>query len=139
MATSTSTSVQETINFAIEWARQLQPNDVVALIGDLGAGKTHFVKGLLQGLESTEEATSPTFTLVHEYDHGSLPVFHFDFYRLGSRTEIDELGFDDYLEDGGICVIEWADRFPQVLPKRTRWLRLEIVDERRRTITEEEV
>ncbi len=139
MATSTSTSVQETINFAIEWARQLQPNDVVALIGDLGAGKTHFVKGLLQGLESTEEATSPTFTLVHEYDHGRLPVFHFDFYRLGSRTEIDELGFDDYLEDGGICVIEWADRFPQVLPKRTRWLRLEIVDERRRTITEEEV
>jgi tRNA threonylcarbamoyladenosine biosynthesis protein TsaE len=139
MATSTSTSVQETINFAIEWARQLQRNDVVALIGDLGAGKTHFVKGLLQGLESTEEATSPTFTLVHEYDHGRVPVFHFDFYRLGSRTEIDELGFDDYLEDGGICVIEWADRFPQVLPKRTRWLRLEIVDERRRTITEEEV
>jgi len=139
MATHISTSVEETINFANEWAWHLQPNDVVALIGDLGAGKTHFVKGLLQGLESTEEATSPTFTLVHEYGGGRLPVFHFDFYRLGSRAEIDELGFDDYLEDGGICVIEWADRFAQVLPKRARWLRLEIVDERCRTITEEEM
>ena len=137
MATFTSNSVEETIAFARDWAQTLRPNDVVALIGDLGAGKTHFVKGLLQGLESAEEATSPTFTLVHEYRCGRLPVFHFDFYRLKERSEIDEIGFDEYLEEGGITVIEWADRFPQVLPARTRWLRLESDGESQRIINEE--
>ncbi|MGB8341382.1 MAG: tRNA (adenosine(37)-N6)-threonylcarbamoyltransferase complex ATPase subunit type 1 TsaE [Chthoniobacterales bacterium] len=137
MATFTSNSVEETIAFARDWAQTLRPNDVVALIGDLGAGKTHFVKGLLQGLESAEEATSPTFTLVHEYRCGRLPVFHFDFYRLKERSEIDEIGFDEYLEEGGITVIEWADRFPQVLPARTRRLRLESDGESQRIINEE--
>ena len=137
MATFTSNSVEETIAFARDWAQNLQPNDVVALVGDLGAGKTHFVKGLLQGLGSAEEATSPTFTLVHEYRRGRLPVFHFDFYRLKERAEIDEIGFDEYLEEGGVTVIEWADRFPQVLPARTRWLRLEMGAEMERIVTEE--
>jgi tRNA threonylcarbamoyladenosine biosynthesis protein TsaE len=137
MATFTSNSVEETIAFARDWAQTLRPNDVVALIGDLGSGKTHFVKGLLQGLESAEEATSPTFTLVHEYWGGRIPVFHFDFYRLKERSEIDEIGFDEYLEEGGITVIEWGDRFPQVLPARTRSLRLESDGESRRIVTEE--
>ncbi len=129
MATFTSNSVAETIAFARQWARQIAPNDVVALVGDLGAGKTHFVKGLLEGLESTEDATSPTFTLVHEYRSGRLPVFHFDFYRLNQPAELAGIGFDDYLEEGGVAVIEWADRFAQALPKRTRWIRLEIGDD----------
>ena len=137
MATFTFNSVEETIAFARDWAQNLQPNDVVALVGDLGAGKTHFVKGLLRGLGSAEEATSPTFTLVHEYRCGRLPVFHFDFYRLKERAEIDEIGFDEYLEEGGVTVIEWADRFPQVLPARTRWLRLEMGAEMERIVTEE--
>lgn len=137
MATFTSNSIAETIAFAREWARTLRPNEVVALVGDLGAGKTHFVKGLLRGLESVEEATSPTFTLVHEYRRGRLPLFHFDFYRLKERSEVDEIGFDEYLEEGGITVIEWADRFPQVLPARTRWLRLETSGETQRVIAEE--
>ena len=137
MATFTFNSVEETIAFARDWAQTLQPNDVVALVGDLGAGKTHFVKGLLQGLGSAEEATSPTFTLVHEYRRGRLPLFHFDFYRLKERSEVDEIGFDEYLEEGGITVIEWADRFPQVLPARTRWLRLETSGETQRVIAEE--
>ena len=137
MATFTSNSVAETIAFAREWARTLRPNDIVALVGDLGAGKTHFVKGLLQGLESAEEATSPTFTLVHEYRRGRLPLFHFDFYRLKERSEVDKIGFDEYLEEGGITVIEWADRFPQALPARTRWLRLETSGETQRVIAEE--
>jgi len=138
MATFISNSAEETIAIARDWAGRLLPNDVVALVGDLGAGKTRFVKGLLQGLESDEEATSPTFTLVHEYRHGRLPLFHFDFYRLKRRAEIDEIGFDDYLEEGGVTVIEWADRFPEVLPPRARWLRLENLDESRRRISEEE-
>ncbi len=137
MATFTSNSVAETIALARDWARTLRPNDIVALVGDLGAGKTHFVKGLLQGVESAEEATSPTFTLVHEYRRGRLPVFHFDFYRLKERSEIDEIGFDEFLEEGGVTVIEWADRFPQALPARTRWLRLETGGESQRIIIEE--
>ncbi len=126
------------MGFAREWSRSLQPNDVVGLVGDLGAGKTQFVKGLLQGLGSVEEATSPTFTLLHEYRGGRLPLYHFDFYRLQKRDEIEEIGLDDYLRDGGVTVIEWADRFPEVLPARTRWVRLEMRAETKRQICEEE-
>ncbi len=138
MASFTSNSVAETVAFARDWAGALAPNDVVALVGDLGAGKTHFVKGLLQAFESAEEATSPTFTLVHEYRRGRLPVFHFDFYRLEQPSEIDQIGFDDYLEEGGVSVVEWADRFPQVFPARTRWLRINALSEGQRAIVEEE-
>lgn len=138
MATFTSTSVAKTVAFARAWAQALVPNDVVALVGDLGAGKTHFVKGLLQGLGSVEEATSPTFTLVHEYRGGRLPLFHFDFYRLNQLSEIAEIGFDDYLEESGIAVVEWADRFPQVLPPRTRWVRIDAPSASVRVIAEEE-
>ena len=138
MATITSNSVEETIAFARDWAQKLVPNDVVALIGELGVGKTQFVKGLLQGLQSAEEATSPTFTLLHEYRDGRLPLFHFDFYRLRRAAEADELGFDDYLVDGGVTVVEWADRFPEALPERTYWLRLAATSESTRKISEEE-
>lgn len=136
MATFTSNRVEETIEFAREWARNLQPNDVIALLGGLGTGKTHFVKGLLRGLGSVEDATSPTFTLLHEYRSGRLPVFHFDFYRLTQPNELEEIAFDEYLEDGGVTVIEWADRFPEVLPERTRRLHFEVLDESRRLISE---
>ena len=124
------------MTFAREWSRSLQPNDVVGLVGDLGTGKTHFVKGLLRGLESGEEATSPTFTLIHEYCEGRLPLYHFDFYRLRERSEIEQIGFDEYLRDGGVTVVEWADRFPEVLPARTRWVRLETRGETARQISE---
>jgi tRNA threonylcarbamoyladenosine biosynthesis protein TsaE len=137
MASFTSNSVEETILFARQFSAALRPNDVVALVGDLGAGKTHFVKGLTQGLGSAAEVTSPTFTLIHEYGGGRLPVFHFDFYRLKQAAEITEIGFDEYIEDGGIAVVEWADRFPQVFPERTRWLRIEAPSALQRAITEE--
>lgn len=136
MATFTSNSVEETIDFARQWAQNLGPNDVIALLGGLGTGKTHFVKGLLRGVGSAEDATSPTFTLLHEYRSGRLPVFHFDFYRLTQPNELEEIAFDEYLEDGGVTVIEWADRFPEVLPERTRRLHFEVLDESRRLISE---
>ena len=136
MATFISHSVEETIAFARDWAKSLQPNNVVALRGELGAGKTHFVKGLVAGCGSAEPVTSPTFAILHEYGGGRLPVFHFDFYRLGHRSEVEGIGFEEYLQDDGVAVIEWADRFPELLPERTRWLDFAIGSERERIISE---
>ncbi len=135
MATFTSHSVAATIAHARAWAATLQPNDVVALVGDLGAGKTHFVKGLVAGCGSDVAVTSPTFTLLHEYRGGRLPIYHFDFYRLAERAEVERIGFEDCLEEGGVAVIEWADRFPELLPARTRWVRLSASEGTERTIT----
>lgn len=103
-----------------------RPGDVVALVGDLGAGKTHFAKGYAAGCGHTGEVTSPTFSLVHEYRGGRLPVYHFDFYRIETADELISLGWDDYLESGGACLVEWADKLPALLPETTRWLRFEI-------------
>ena len=128
--------MEETIEFAREWSQSLRPNDIVALTGDLGAGKTHFVKGLVAGIGCVNEVTSPTFTLIHEYNGGRLPVFHFDFYRLKHRAEVENIGFHDYLHDDGIVVIEWAERFEDVLPERTRWIRIEARNATERTISE---
>ena len=136
MALFTSNSVEETVEFARQWSESLVPNEVIVLSGDLGASKTHFVKGLLEGLGGTEEVTSPTFTLIHEYRSGRWPVFHFDFYRINQLDEIQEIGFDDYLEENGITVVEWGDRFPQVFPTRTHWLRFEAPSASQRIIRE---
>lgn len=123
------------MDHARAWATTLRPNDVVALVGDLGAGKTHFVKGLVAGCGSHAAVTSPTFTILHEYRDGWLPVFHFDFYRLEERSEVERIGFEDCLEDGGVAVIEWADRFPELLPARTLWVALAVGEGTERTIT----
>jgi tRNA threonylcarbamoyladenosine biosynthesis protein TsaE len=97
------------------------PGTVVALVGGLGAGKTHWAKGLVAGLGSTAEVTSPTFGLVHEYPGAPYPLFHFDFYRLETADELIALGWDEYLEVGGIIIAEWADKFPELLPSHTVW------------------
>lgn len=123
MASTILPSAEATIAFGREVAAGLAAGDVVALCGDLGAGKTHFVKGLADGLGATTEATSPTFTLIHEYADGRLPLFHFDLYRLETDDELLRIGFDDYLDAGGVLAIEWADKFPALMPAHTRWLR----------------
>jgi tRNA threonylcarbamoyladenosine biosynthesis protein TsaE len=107
-------------------AAGLRPGDVIALTGGLGAGKTHFTMGLIRGLGSDDAVTSPTFTLVHEYHSGRLPVFHFDFYRMQNAGEVTDIGWDEYLDAGGVCVVEWADRFPALLPPGTQWWALEV-------------
>lgn len=104
-------------------AATLRRGDVLALCGDLGAGKTHFAKGLAAGLQSDTAVTSPTFTLIHEYVGGRLPIYHFDFYRLDDEDEALKIGLDEYLDGDGVCLIEWADKFPALLPSHTRWLR----------------
>lgn len=111
-----SSNPDETRFIASDFARNAQAGTVVSLVGDLGAGKTEFVKGLAAGLGFAGEVTSPTFTILHEYRGGRLPLFHMDFYRLGEESELDEIGFDEYLKAGGVCAIEWGDKFPNRLP-----------------------
>jgi tRNA threonylcarbamoyladenosine biosynthesis protein TsaE len=109
-------SEQETIEAGARFALLLNPGDVVALVGDLGSGKTRFVKGIARGLGVKEHVTSPTFTILHEYTDGRLPVYHFDCYRMRSARELDEIGFDDYVYGDGVCVLEWADMIEERLP-----------------------
>jgi tRNA threonylcarbamoyladenosine biosynthesis protein TsaE len=90
-------------------AGRLTPGAVVAYTGDLGAGKTAFTRGLARGLGVTEPVTSPTFTIVNEYESGRLPLFHFDMYRLGSSEELYDIGWEDYLSRGGVCAVEWSE------------------------------
>ena len=99
---------------------------MLALVGELGAGKTHFTKGLVAGLGSTAVVTSPTFTIIHEYGDGKLPIYHFDFFRLDERERLMRLGLDDYFFGDGVCVVEWADRFPELMPEQARWIRFEM-------------
>lgn len=117
-------------------AAEVVPGVVIALVGGLGAGKTHWAKGLVAGLGSAVEVTSPTFGLVHEYPGGRLPVFHLDFYRLETADELIGLGWDEYLDAGGVIVAEWGDKFPELLPPGTIWLHFRIEDDGGRRISE---
>jgi tRNA threonylcarbamoyladenosine biosynthesis protein TsaE len=118
-------------------ALEAYPGIVIGLIGGLGVGKTHWTKGFVAGLGSPAEVTSPTFGLVHEYAGGRLPVFHLDFYRLNDGDELVALGWDEYLETGGVIVAEWADKFPELMPPDTRWLLFSIGENGTRTVSEE--
>jgi len=131
-----SNSVAETIAAGRTYGRSARKGDVFALTGDLGAGKTQFVKGFVAGLDGSAEVTSPTFVLVHEYTDGRLPVYHFDFYRLDHREAVLGLGFDDYAFGDGVALIEWADRYPDLIPKHAKWLSFELENENRRLIRE---
>ena len=102
-----SPSETEAVGAAL--AQVLQPGTVIAYRGDLGAGKTAFTRGLAKGLGVKENVTSPTFTIVNEYLSGRMPLFHFDMYRLGSEDELFDIGWDDYLERGGVCAVEWSE------------------------------
>ncbi len=127
-------SAEETMAFAQQLAGQLQVGTVIGLVGDLGAGKTHFVKGLARGLGSDSPVSSPTFTLVHEYSDGVCPLYHFDFYRVDHAQEIEGIGWDEYLDEAGIVVVEWADRFPALMPQNTQWWQISIGEGDARTL-----
>lgn len=134
MATFISNSPDETGTIAREFAAGLTNNDVVALEGELGAGKTCFARGLAAGLGSTASVTSPTFTLMHEYSGGRLLIYHFDFFRLTSEPEAAALGLDDYFFSGGVCIVEWPNRFPRLVPQAAKWVKIENLDATRRSI-----
>ena len=135
MATFISNSPAETEAIAGEIAQQLRAGSVLAWAGELGSGKTQFVKGVVASLGSAATVTSPTFTLIHEYPGGRVPVYHFDFFRLKDRQSADRLGLEEYFFGNGVCLVEWADRFPESIPSSARWIWFETKSENQRAIT----
>jgi tRNA threonylcarbamoyladenosine biosynthesis protein TsaE len=127
-------SIEETLNFGERLAREVQRGDVIALFGDLGAGKTALVKGLARGLGVTQAVTSPTFTLVHEYSGGRLPLFHIDLYRLDTVEQALAIGIEDYLNGMGVTAIEWAEKIEPLLPAHTTRVRIAWLGENARRI-----
>jgi len=130
----TSAGPDETQAAGERLAQTLGPGAVVALTGDLGAGKTCFVQGLVHGLGVTTRATSPTFVLINEY-RGRLPVHHVDAYRISTPTEMIDIGLLDLMDDEGVTVIEWADRITSLLPPRAITVHIEGLGDQPRTIT----
>ena len=134
MATYISDSPSETERAGAEFARELAAGSVVALVGALGAGKTQFVKGLVAEIGAPVPATSPTFTLVHEYTGGRVPIYHFDLFRLEEQQSAERLGLEEYFVGDGISVVEWADKFRELIPSGARWVFLEATSETTRSI-----
>jgi tRNA threonylcarbamoyladenosine biosynthesis protein TsaE len=129
-----SSSVDQTLSLGESVGQTLRGGEILALAGDLGTGKTHFVKGLARGLGIKDSVSSPTFTLIHEYRGGRLPLNHFDFYRLNSETEALAIGLDEYLDGDAVTAIEWGDKFQNLLPASTRWIRFHHLEEGKRGI-----
>ena len=115
-----TTSPQETEALGQALAQRLRPGDVLAYYGDLGAGKTAFTRGVAAGLGIPDRVTSPTYTIVNEYEGGRLPLFHFDMYRLGSADELFDIGWEDYLSRGGVCAVEWSENVEEALGDAVR-------------------
>ena len=127
---------QETEALGERVAGRREPGAVVAFTGDLGAGKTAFTRGLARGLGIAERVTSPTFTVVNEYEGGRLPLFHFDMYRLGSSDELFGIGWEDYLARGGVCAVEWSENVSDALEEGTIFVEIRRgASERQRIVT----
>lgn len=110
-------SAEETYQLGVEIGKKAMAGQVYTLVGDLGVGKTVFTQGLAKGLEIQEPISSPTFTIVQVYDEGRLPFYHFDVYRIGDISEMDEIGYDDYVYGEGVSLIEWANLIEEILPE----------------------
>ena len=113
-----SNSPEETFELGRSIGLNAKPGDVFTLLGDLGAGKTLFTQGVAAGLGIDEPVNSPTFTILQVYEEGRLPLYHFDVYRIGDESEMDEIGSDDYFYGDGVCIIEWADIIKGIIPKK---------------------
>ena len=129
-----SNSPQDTELLGAALGKLLTPGTVIAYEGDLGAGKTAFTRGLAKGLGSNDPVTSPTYTIVNEYLGGRLPLFHFDMYRLRSAEDLWDIGWDDYLERGGVCAVEWSENVREALEKPI-FVRIEKTGDDTRCIT----
>ena len=118
-------SPEETLEIGKLLGENAVPGEVYALIGDLGAGKTVFTKGFAQGLGIEEPVNSPTFTILQIYEEGRIPLYHFDVYRIEEPEEMEEVGFDEYIDGDGVCLIEWAGRIGDLLPPEVIVVRIE--------------
>ena len=118
-------SEQETYAYGASLAQQAAPGQVFALVGDLGVGKTVLTKGLAAGLGVTEPVSSPTFTILQEYEEGRFPFYHFDVYRIADPEEMDEIGYEDYFYGEGVCLVEWANLIRELMPEHTVWITIE--------------
>ena len=112
-----SNSEEETFDIGKKLGEKADKGEIICLEGDLGVGKTVFTKGFALGLSIEDNIDSPTFTIVQEYTQGRLPLYHFDVYRIGDISEMDEIGYEDYFYGDGVCLIEWASRIEELIPK----------------------
>lgn len=119
-----SSSEKETEEFGKSFSENLESGSIIGLKGELGAGKTCFVRGLCRGLKTKETVNSPTFPLLNIYTSPAFTVYHFDLYRINDYSELEEIGFEEYLNSDGICIIEWAEKISGFLPSQTVWLEL---------------
>jgi tRNA threonylcarbamoyladenosine biosynthesis protein TsaE len=131
-------SPEEMKNLGQAAAVETKSGMVIALVGGLGAGKTHWTKGFVAGIGSRDEVTSPTFGLMHEYTGGRFPVFHLDFYRLETAAELIALGWDELLEQDGVIIAEWGDKFPELMPPDAIWLHFTVEPDGRRSVCQSE-
>ena len=129
-----SSSPEQTEQIGAALARRLMPGAVIAYLGDLGAGKTAFTRGLARGLGCSEQVTSPTYTIVNEYLSGKMPLFHFDMYRLSCADDLWDIGWEDYLERGGVCAVEWSENVAEAMEDAIT-VRIEKLGEESRRIT----
>ena len=113
-----SFSPEDTFRVGEQLAKDARPGDIYTLDGDLGVGKTIFTKGMAKGLGIEEPVTSPTFTILQEYESGRLPLYHFDVYRIGDPEEMDEIGYEDYFYGDGLSLIEWSNLIQEILPEK---------------------
>ena len=127
-------SPEETERLGAALAKLLAAGDIIAYRGDLGAGKTAFTRGLARGLDCREPVTSPTYTIVNEYLSGRLPLFHFDMYRLASSDDLWSIGWEDYLDRGGVCAVEWSETVEDAMEGAV-WVTVESLGEDDRRIT----
>ena len=118
-------SVDETTQLGIKLGNLLNPSDIICLTGDLGTGKTHITKGIAKGLGINDNITSPTYTIVNEYEGGRLKLNHFDVYRVSDPDEIYAIGFDDYIFSDAVSIIEWANYIEEILPKDLLHIKIE--------------
>jgi tRNA threonylcarbamoyladenosine biosynthesis protein TsaE len=126
-------SAEETVEFGKNIGAFLLPNDVIALTGQLGAGKTTLIQGIAAGLGVTDYVTSPTFIIINEYQ-GRLPLFHIDLYRLDQLGDVADLGIEEYFNRGGVCVIEWSEKLCGLLPHSAEKIEIQVVSEQEREI-----
>lgn len=125
MRTITIKSENDTRDFGIDLGKNLKKGDIVALIGDLGTGKTALTKYIARGMGIADMITSPTFTIIQEYSGGRLPLYHFDVYRIDETAELYELGYEEYFFGEGAVVVEWADKIQELLPEHAMVIRME--------------